>query len=166
MSKIGSEVMRKMIDNKIKAVLIIGILAIFLMTSTFAVFRHKKNGDGLLSVATWDVSLNQTGVNGTIAVVQGGQNDSYTLTVTSGAEVDIRYSIILSNLPAGVEVKLDNGSFLTQSNNTISIADAGTILYTDSVKTKTHTLTFKADSNATVVNNQTVNVNVIVKQIV
>lgn len=142
------------------------IIFLFIISSSLAIYKKRQGNDGEILLATWDVSLNQTGVNDSLTVVPETYNPTYTLNITSQSQIDIRYTVVISNLPAGVEVSIDNGTFRSPVNNTISFADVGTILYSDNEKTKTHTLTFKANSNATVINNQTVDIDVIVKQIV
>ena len=68
-------------------------------------------------------------------------------------------------MPAGVEVDLDNsGNYRTQSTGTIRISPAGTINYNDSVKTKTHTLTFRAANGANPITNQEIDIDVEFKQ--
>ena len=53
---------------------------------------------------------------------------------------------------------------MTPTSGTITINNAGTIDYNDSVKTKTHTLTFRATSGATTVSDQSINIDVQFKQ--
>ena len=91
--------------------------------------------------------------------------DVYNLTVTSTSEVDVVYTIIISNLPTGVEVALDNGTYQPSSNGTVRISNAQTVInYNDAVKTKNHTLTFRATSSAQVVSDQEIDVDVEFKQ--
>ena len=145
--------------------LMIVAIVLIIIPTAFSMYKSNTNANGTLVLAEWDVSLNQTGVNNSLTVVSGGANDTYTLNIRSLAEVDVKYTIVISNLPAGVEVALDNGSFQSQVSNTITFTNVGTILYTDVNKTKSHLLTFKAVSGTTAVNAQAVNINVIVEQI-
>ena len=91
---------------------------------------------------------------------------SYTLRVSSDSEVDVVYSIIVDDLPTGVSVKLDNGSFIQETNGEVAFNDVDTILFTDVNKTKTHTLTYKASSSTSLVNNVETNVYVVMRQTV
>ena len=144
--------------------IVILIIMLFVVPKTLSLFKSNTQISGDLNLAEWNVSLVETGANTSLTVVPGTSNATYAVSVRSLSEVDVEYDIIITNLPAGVEVSLDNGSFQTQANNTITFANAGTILYSDSLKTKSHTLTFRAASGTAAVNNQTVNINVIVQQ--
>ena len=153
-------------NKKVFSILVISfILSLIWMNHSFGLYRNSKVASGTLATANWSVSLNQSEVNDTLSIVPNGANDTYTLNITSTSEVDIKYSIIISNLPAGVEASLDGVNFESQNNHTITFTDIGTILYTDNDKTKTHTITFRALDGATVVNNQKVDIDVTVQQI-
>lgn len=154
---------------KLSIIAIVGILLIFIVPSTFSLLRGSTNTNGSLASAEWNVSLIEDTDNTSLVVLPGTINATYELNVKSLSEVDVKYTVVISNLPSGVTVKFDDGDFQSQDeNNTISFTDIGTILYSDSVedKTKTHTLTFSADANADFVDNQKVNIDVIVRQIV
>lgn len=145
--------------------LIIGISLIFYAIRTFALLRSSTQGIGSIDTAKWSVTRNQSQSGDSIEVIPGISTDSYTLTVESDSEVDVIYSIIISNLPTGVEVDLDNsGNYRTPTSGTIRINSAGTINYNDSTKTKTHTLTFRATNGATLVTDQSINIDVEFKQ--
>ena len=151
----------------ISIIVITSILLVFFVSSTFAIFKKKVVTNNRLTLASWDVHLNQTGVNSSLTVSHGIQEASYTLNVYNESQVDVRYSIVISNIPSDVEVAIDdNNNYQNPQNGTYSVADVGTILYTDSDHTNTHTIYFRAASNATPVNAQPVNIDVIVKQIV
>ncbi len=145
--------------------LVIGILLIFCAVHTFALLRSSTSGSGTIDTATWSVTRNQSQSGDSIEIVPGLSTDSYTLTVQSNSEVDVIYSIIISDLPTGVEVDLDNsGNYRTPTSGTLRINSAGTINYNDSVKTKTHTLTFRAANGTTPVSDQEINIDVEFKQ--
>ena len=149
-------------------VLIISLLLVFFVSSSFAIFKKSVPTNNRLTLASWNVHLNQTGVNNSLVVANGLQEASYLLHVYNESQFDVRYSIVISNIPSGVEVAIDDPTdyHAPQSNNTYSAADVGKILYTDSDHENTHTIYFRATSGASFVNNQTVNIDVIVKQIV
>ena len=152
-------------DNKVRIMIIVFVLSFFIIPSTISMLKSSARATTELSLARWNVSLNQTGANDSLTIVREGLNDSYTLSLTSTAEVDIKYDIIIKNLPTGVEVSVDNGSFVQQVNNVVTLTNVGTVLYTDSNKTKTHTLHFRAVSGATIVRDQTVDIDVLVEQV-
>lgn len=142
------------------------VIFLFLVSSTYAISRSNASVSGSVAAATWNVSLNQTGVNNTINISPNAAAVSYTLNVRNDSEVDVVYSIVISNLPSGIEVELDNdGNYETQdANNTITFTDAGTILYSSQSHEKSHTLNFRAVSGAQNVSNREVDIDVIVRQ--
>ena len=152
--------------KKKKSVFIfISVVLILYAVQTFAMFRKEKTSTGTLNAATWSVTRNQSQSGDSIEIIPGVSTDSYTLTVQSNSEVDVIYSIIISNLPSDVEVDLDNsGNYRTASAGTLIISPAGAINYNDSVKTKTHTLTFRATPEATPIANQKIDIDVEFKQ--
>ena len=152
-------------DKNIKLILLAVILSLFVIPFSFAAYRVKNLLSGNLISASWNVSLNQEGINNYLSVIPDSYNASYTLNVTSNSKVDVVYTVIISNLPAGIEVSFDGGAFRSQIDNTITFTDIGTILYSDSVKTKSHTLTFKALTGSTLTNNKEVDIDVTFRQI-
>ena len=152
-------------NKKVKFIVLVCLILFFCIPSTLSLFKKMVGTNGLIKAAEWSVSLNQNGIDNTLQVIPDLLNAGYTLNVTSNSEVDVVYSIIVSGLPSGVEVKLDDGSFQIPTNNTVTFNNAGNIYYSDVSKEKTHVLTFKANTGATIVNNQTVSVNVEFKQI-
>ena len=154
--------------NKIFAIVILVlVLSFFVVKSSFALYRNLINPNGSIATASWNVTLNQEHEDNNLYIVAGDDNStaSYTVNITSTSEVDIDYSIIVDDIPQGVKIKLDDGDYLTPTNHKIIYADIGIINYSDENKTKSHTVTFKADSNAEIIIDDEVNVNVKVKQV-
>ena len=153
-------------ETMIRSTIVIAIITLLAITSTYSIYREAAQTNGALSLATWNVTLNQEGVNDELTIVPVNSNGTYELNITSTSNVDIKYTVVISNLPAGVQVALDNDPPESQDNdNKITFTDAGTILYNDTNKTKSHILTFSAVANTTPVNSQTVSIDVIAKQI-
>ena len=147
-------------------VIVIAFLAFFasLPLST-ALYKRKNIVQGDMISAIWNVSVNQTGVNNNLSVVPGTYNADYTLNLVNNSQVDVVYSVVLSGLPAGVEVSYNGGTFQQQdANNTISFTDIGTILYSAQNKNKTDTLTFRAVNGAAYINNKKIDVDVTMRQ--
>ena len=155
-------------DNKVVKILIfaIGIPLIFYAVHTFALMRSGTSGSGSLDAATWSVTRNYSQSGDSIDIYPGGATDSYTLTVQSAAEVDVLYKIIISNLPAGVQVDIDNTGYLPpDANGNLTIENANTVInYNDAVKTKNHILTFKATAGASLVTDQEIDIDVEFRQ--
>lgn len=154
-------------NNVVKIlILIIGIPLVFYAVHTFALMRSSTSGSGSLDAATWSVTRNYSQSGDSIDIYPGGATDSYTLTVQSSAEVDVLYKIIISNLPSGVEVDMDNTGYLPpDANGVLTIENANTVInYNDSLKTKTHILTFKAVAGASLVTDQEIDIDVEFRQ--
>ena len=147
--------------------IIISILVIlFIIPMSYAIYRSYSTVGGNIAAASWNVSLNQNNVNNNLTIIPGeaGTTASYTINITSNSEVDVIYSIVIENLPSGVSISLDDGSFVAANNNKVVFTDVSTILYSDANKNKSHVITIKANSNTQYVNNQEIDVNVIARQ--
>ena len=151
-------------NKKVGTVVILFAIAVFLIPTSVAIFVRRGGGSASLVSATWNVTLEQTGVNNNLTVVPETATATYTLNVKSLSEVDVKYSIVIGNLPTGIEVSLNGVDFSQASNGTITFNNAGTILYSAQNRTNTHTLTFRGATGASVVSNQAVTINVIAEQ--
>lgn len=145
---------------------IICIMVIFSgVATTYAIYRKSASGTGGLRASTWSVSRSVSQQGDSIDVIPGVSSDTYDLTVTSGSEVDVTYTIIISNLPDDIKVQLDSRGVQTPDPVTHKVTIVGgTINYNDSIKTKNHTLTFSAETGAQTVSNQQINIDVEFKQ--
>ena len=141
------------------------ILLFFCAMQTFGIFRSSGDDNKTVPSAIWSVSRNHSSSSDSIDLVKGQDEDDYTLTVESRSEVDVTYSVIISDLPAGVEVDLDGVTY-PQSNNEIRIDNVGAIYYSDQEKVKTHTLTFRATNEASIVAGNEIDIDVEFKQII
>ncbi len=146
-------------------IVVIVLVSVFCTVRTFAILRNGTNSSGSLDTASWSVTRNYSQTGDSLEIYPGGATDSYTLTVSSASEVDVLYKILISNLPTGVEVDLDNTGYQTPTAGSLSIENANTVInYNDSEKTKTHILTFRATSGAQLVTDQQININVEFRQ--
>ena len=85
---------------------------LFSISITYATYRFKTNGSGSIENASWDVSL--IGNEDDIELISGNNEQAYLITVNNNSEVDITYSITITDLPDNVEVKLDNGEYIVE----------------------------------------------------
>lgn len=150
----------------IKFIAILFILAIIVIPCSYAIFKKNQNGNGQVALATWNVTLDESGENNYLSILPdpSGTQASYNINIKSQAEVDIIYTIVVKNLPPGVSVSLDDNSFISAENNKVIFSDVDVITYDANIKTKTHTLTFKAEANTNYVNDQEVDIDVIARQ--
>lgn len=134
------------------------LFASYYTTNTFTKCVGSLSKSGALNIAKWDVSLNPTSGN-TFNIIAGNtsenlEDQTYTFTITNYSDVALSYNIVLSNVPAGVEVIFDNVTYY-ESSNVVSITNAGSFLTTDLNNTHTHSLTFIAPTGtASVINNE------------
>lgn len=149
-----------------KSLIIVLMLSLTVIPLSYAIFKNIVFVDGTLATAIWNVTLVQDGIDNDLTVVPGSSDATYTLNIKSLSEVDVKYSITLSNLPTGIEASIDGVTFPPVSNGTVTFVNAGTILYSAGDSTSTHTLTFRGTSEATLVNSQAVTVNVVAEQII
>lgn len=146
---------------------LLSLSALFLLFSisvTYSTLRKMDSGSGTIIAADWDVSLNQTGINNQLEIIPNSLNASYTVKINNNSEVDVIYDIVVNYVPEGVQVKLDDSNFQTPTDGTVTFSNVGTIAFADANKEKSHTLTFKALTTATASQNNTVGVDVIVRQ--
>ena len=153
-------------ENKLKLIVLLFIFGLFLMRSSFALFRNSLAIDHATDLAEWDVTLEQDGINNSLTVIPGLESSTYTLNVKSLSEVDIKYPVNITNLPSGIEASINGVDFYPEVNGVITFPNEFTILFGSLTKINTHTLTFRGTNNSTYVNNQAVSVNVEAVQVV
>ena len=153
-----------------KLVVILFASIFLLISASYAIYKYGVNGISSVGLAEWSVSLDQNGIDNNLTVVPGIADATYTLKVKNSSQVDVKYDVVVSNLPAGIGVSIDNDNnenFVYESDGTVTITNVGTILYNAGDETNVHTLYFRGGEDADeFVNSQPVTVNVIVKQIV
>lgn len=158
---------KKMIKRNLWiAIFLVVVAAIFFISPSYAIFKNSASSQSGITTADWIVSLEQEGISDEVTVIPGMANGTYTLKVKSLSLVDVKYDIIIRNLPSGVDVSIDGVNYPSVSNGTATISNAGTILHNAQDKTNTHTLTFRGANNATIVNDQEVTIDVDVQQII
>ena len=123
------------------------IFTTYFSMNTLSKYTGLSSGNGNIDIAKWDVSIDTTGSTNPINLVAGNGEKNYNLKVTSNSEVGVDYTIVLSNIPSGIQVSLDGTGFSIPSNNKISFTRSFNA--NDSNNEHNHTLTFKAllDSN-------------------
>ena len=147
-------------NKKIIIILLFFILCIMITPITYSQFKSNGDATGAIQGASWSVAIN--GSNDNINLTSGKTEIPYTLTLTNSSEVDVTYSIILTNLPEGIAAKLDGGSYVEEENNQIVFNNAGNISY-NSVPIN-RIITFKALLDADEVSQHDFNIDVEFKQ--
>lgn len=155
--------------NLLIAIFLFGMTALFFVHPSYAIFRETANSDSELVSAEWVVTLEQAGISNNVTVVPEIAVGTYTLNVKSLSKVDVKYDIVLSNLPNGIDVSIDGVNYPPVSSGSVTFNNAGTILSSSQNKINSHTLTFRGTNGSLYENNplinQVVNVDVYAQQI-
>ena len=153
--------------NKISSFsfLFLMFFTVHLSMITLSKYTGTVTGVGGSTVAKWEVELDTSGnVSDTINIIAGNGEQSYTLDITSTSETKALYSIILSNIPSDLQVKLDTGSYQTPINNQVTFSNVGYINSNAQTRTITHTLTFNFPINSNVVGSSQIDIDVVFTQ--
>lgn len=122
----------------------------------------QSGDDG--TVAKWSVTSSSSSAT-TLNIVSGNATGTYTLDVTSTSEVSASYSIVLANVPSGIEVKVDNGAYHSpDGTGTIEFSNVGAFTPNLSNSTHSHTLTFNSLLDAGTPASNTIDIDVIFTQ--
>lgn len=147
---------------KKKIILLTLIISFGIVTYfTYALYKSHSSGSTTIGTATFSVSM--AGNENDASLIEDNSTFTKTVTVTNNSEVDVTYSIIISNLPTGMQVSLDNGSYVTETSNQITFTNVGTVLYGGSPVN--HSLKFNAPLNVSEVSNQAIDINVEFEQV-
>ena len=131
---------------------------------TLAKYVGSSTGSGNATVAKWSVSMDTSdNESDTLQVTVGNNTQTYNLTIESTSDTKALYSIVLSDLPNGLEVSLDGVNFVTAVNNEVTFDNVGYINANAQNKEVNHTLTFKAGIDSGIVDSD-INIDVIFKQ--
>lgn len=134
------------------------ILSSFFITKTFSKYTSNFSKNGNIEIAEWNVSATIPDAN--INLIAGNNTELYTITVNSESEVGTDYSIVISNIPANVQVALDNNNFINATEGQVEFNNAGSINANASTTTNTHVLKIKALIDAANETNRKLNVSV------
>lgn len=134
---------------------------------TFSRYNSQNNKNTSMDIAKWDVSLNTISSSDTLNILAGDEvPQTYTLKIKSESEVSTKYTIILSNLPNGIEVSIDNEGYQTPQNNVITFDDVGIFNINETNTEHEHILKFKSLLDSSTTNISEINVDVQFSQII
>lgn len=147
-------------------------LYFILLTSYFTIHTFSKyfnviQKQGTVDVAKWNVSIDGE-TNSSLDIISGNlqenlEQQSYILTVTSASEIASDYSILIANVPDGIQVKI-NDDIIEENNNKILIENVGSFNANDINSTHNHILTFIAPPGAQELSEQEISIDVIFTQ--
>ena len=142
-------------------ILIVVSNSYFLAKYTSAIHSSSDN-----SVAIWDVSTDTSdNANNSLNIVSGNTTASYVIKVKSVSEVASKYDIVLTNVPTGLEVKLDSGSYQTPTNNEITFSNVGSFTAGSATTEQTHTITLNDPLSTSNSGTYSMNIDVMFEQV-
>ena len=155
---------------KKKYIVFLSMYALFFVSCftliTLAKYTSLLNRNGNVSVAKWDVSI--AGENNktlpTMTIGNSSTYQDYTLTVTSTSEVGINYSAVITGVPHGVQIQVDDNTIYSETNNTITINNLGSFSSNASNSTHTHKLSFIVTIDTDTITNQALYINIVFVQ--
>ena len=140
----------KLDQEKKKKIIKLLIVYFVFLTFSFSIYTLAKytgtvSKHATVEIALWDVELDTTVTpSDDLDIVSGTTTQIYKLKVKSQSEVATTYDVILKNVPAGVQVKVDSGSYKSASSNKITFTNVGEFDASSANRQREHTLTFKA----------------------
>ena len=163
------EKIRNININKKKALICLIFLLIVISNSyIIAKYNSSIQSSGNVNVAHWKVNVNTNGnESNALNIISENTTADYEIEVSSTSEVALTYSIVLSNVPNGLEVKLDNANKKTPTNNIITFDNVGAFVAngTQEERTRTHTLNFNDPLNTNNSGTKEINIDVVIDQI-
>ena len=100
----------------------------------------------------------------TMVIGKSSTYQDYNLTVTSLSEVGINYSVIITNVPEGVQIQVDDGNIYNEDNNKITITNLGSFSASDTNTTHIHKLSFIVPIGIDAITNQELDLDVLFTQ--
>lgn len=154
---------------KVKKKTIVCLVFIMLViTSSILLARYYSSiqASSNKGIAKWDVSIDTNdNTSDELNLVAGNNTKSYIVKIKSTSSVSAIYSLVLSNLPDGVQVKVDSDEYKNPINNTVIFNNLGNFDINDNVVERVHTLTFSAPLDVTLPSVNEVSINVTFTQI-
>ena len=154
------------INRRFKSFLYIYALFFVLCFSVITMAKYtgviNKNKD--IPVAKWSVSVAGDDSLTLPTIVIGDSNTyrEYNLNVTSQSEVAINYSLIISNIPADLVVKIDNVNYPVDTGK-ITVNNLGS--FDTNNATHTHKLKFMVPIGSSTIVGRELNIDVIFTQV-
>ena len=142
------------------------VLALCDIFTTFAKYKSVVSKSYSSKIAKWDVSIiiDEYHVLPTMVIGDDSTFQDYNFSITSISEVAADYSVIISNVPSGVSVKVDDDIIYDEDNNTISITNLGSFNAKDINSTHNHKLTFMVPIGIEEIENAILDLDVIITQ--
>ena len=156
-------------EKKNKIIPIVGYSTVLLTAITigyYAKYISNVHNNAASRAAKWTVDCITTdNASDTLNLIAGDNTKNYVLKITSTSEVALNYSVIMSNIPSGIEAKIDNGTYQAPVNGTITYTNVGNFSANNLNVEHTHTITFRATLNPSIPATNNINIDVNYTQI-
>ena len=143
------------------------IFTSYFSVTTFSKYVGVIKDTATTKVAKWEVSVDtDENASDELNVVIGNTTQSYKVKLTSTSDTKAFYSIILSNLPNSVQVKLDEEDYQYPVDSEIIFSDIGYINANATPENKSiiHTLTFSVPIGSDKIDSNTIDIDIIFNQ--
>ena len=152
-----------------KKTIIMIVLAIITFSNSYLIAKYTTsltNSGTTAKAAKWNVTYDTSdNASDTLQLISGNGAKKYIIKVTNASEVAVNYSIILSNVPTEMEVKIDERPYKTPTNNRIEFENIGTFSGDNINTTFTHTLSFNASLESDIASTTNIGINIKFTQI-
>lgn len=133
---------------------------------TLSKYTSTSSGSGSMKIAKWDVTLNtSSNASDNINLITGNNVISYTVKVKSLSDVKVGYTIIISNVPNDIKIKLDSGTYQSPIDNKVTFSNVGVINANAQTSEVSHILTFTAPLGAATISSKSINIDVTFTQL-
>lgn len=130
------------------------VTLVFFSSYFLARYVSTFHGGNNADVAKWSVEYSHD--KDEINLISGNTVEEFPIYITSTSEVSSNYSIVLSNVPTGMEVKIDDSEYISSGlDNRVVFDNVGSFGAGDVGLTRMHVISFDAplDSNIPSSNN-------------
>ena len=158
--------------RKRRKLFVMFLIYLLLVSSYFSLHTFSKyvsvtnDKTGTKGIARWNIELDTSSSSNVLNLVSGNDTNeqTYLLTITSTSEVKASCSLEITNIPTGVQVKLDNEQPVTEVNNVVNIYDFCTFNANDQNNSRSYILKFIAPLNVNPISNQSIGIDVTCRQ--
>lgn len=134
-------------------------LTAYLSVSTLSKYVGTAEGEGTVQIAKWSVST-RTNSENVMNIISGNTTDSYNIIVKSTSDVGCIYSVVVTNIPENVTLKLDGHNPDTHVGDEAIFNNVGSFEAGSNGTEVTHILLVSANINAVPVTENEIDIDV------
>lgn len=120
------------------------ILSSYLTMNSLSKYSYRNNLSSSKEIAKFEVDFESGDNPDKISIKADNSLNNYYFTVKSKSEVFVSYNVIVSNIPDGVNVSIDNGSLVTPINGVATFNNVGSFSASNQYQTREHSLVLSA----------------------